>query len=227
MSTLTCENPVQQRARQSLGVSSRAIYAMAAALVRQLHGGGGRLCDVGCGAGRFQEFAASLSDHYVGVDVVRYEEFPANLEFVLADLEHAPWQISDDFADVTVAIETIEHLENPRAFFRELTRITRPGGVIVVTTPNQLSLLSKMTMVLKNEFNAFRANSYPAHQTALLRVDLERIARECGLIDLVVSFTNHGRIPGTALHWPPPFGGQWFSDNIGIGARKPAGREAR
>jgi hypothetical protein len=51
---------------------------------------------------------------------------------------------------------------------------------VVITTPNQESLLSKLTLLLLNEFNAFRAGSYPAHLTALLEVDRRRIAAECG-----------------------------------------------
>ncbi len=53
---------------------------------------------------------------------------------------------------------------------------------MIVTTPNQLSLLSKLTLVLKNEFNAFQAGSYPAHLTALLEADLRRIGVECGWV---------------------------------------------
>lgn len=125
---------------------------------------------------------------------------------------------------MVVAVETIEHLENPRAFARELTRLLRPGGYIIVTTPNQLSMLSKLTLVLRNEFNAFRAGSYPAHLSALLEVDLRRIAMECGWIDVSVSFTNSGRIPGTSRHWPTWLSRLWpraLSDNVVIRGRKP------
>lgn len=75
----------------------------------------------------------------------------------------------------------IEHLENPRAFIRVLVRLTKPGGWVFVTTPNQLSLLSQMTLMLKNQFNAFQEapSLYPAHITALLEIDLIRITTEC------------------------------------------------
>jgi SAM-dependent methyltransferase len=222
MTSVVTDIPLEERARATLGISNRAIYAMVATLLRRLHGSGGRLCDIGCGAALFREFASPLCDSYCGVDAVRYDSYPNDAEFIQTDLDSASWPVRDEVGDVVVAIETIEHLENPRAFFRELTRITRPGGTIVVTTPNQLSLLSKLTLLVKGQFNAFQQSSYPAHRTALLKVDLERIARECGLVDLHISFTNSGRIPGTSCHWPPPFGGQMFSDNIALAARKPA-----
>lgn len=227
MTSVVTDIPLEQRARATLGISSRAIYTMVASLVRRLHGSGGRLYDIGCGVGRFQEFASSVCDSHCGVDAVRYDSFPTDAEFIQVDLDGASWPVGDEVADVVVSIETIEHLENPRGFFRELTRITRPGGTIVVTTPNQLSLLSKLTLLIKGQFNAFQQSSYPAHRTALLKVDLERIARECGLVDLQIAFTNSGRIPGTPYHWPPPFGGEMFSDNIAVAARRPAGTSMR
>ena len=75
--------------------------------------------------------------------------------------------VEDGAADVVVSIETIEHLENPRALFRELVRAVRPGGLLLVTTPNQLSLLSKLSFVVKDRHGAFQAVHYPAHITAL------------------------------------------------------------
>ncbi len=85
----------------------------------------------------------------------------------------------DEAADVVAAVETIEHLENPRAFVRELVRLVKPDGWVIVTTPNQLSLLSLITLLIKHRFSAFQDVHYPAHLTALLEVDLKRIAAEC------------------------------------------------
>lgn len=192
---------VEARARQSLGASDAAILATVA---RQLNvrGARGVLADVGCGTGSLWRMTRSQFAHCIGVDAVRYDALPADVDFRQADLDAGPLPLGDGEVDVAAAIETIEHLENPRALFRELARATRPGGWVVVTTPNQLSLLSILTLVTKGRFSAFQDAAYPAHLTALLEVDLRRIAAECGLTDVEVHFTGRGRIPFTGAHYP-------------------------
>lgn len=214
---------VDARARRSGGTSGDHIYRAVAAAVSG-KAAGGRLLDVGCGSGAMWTHLRNHIAEYVGADAVRYDGFPADHEFHRIDLDSGRVPVSDGFADVVVAVEVIEHLENPRQFARELSRLTKPGGWLVVTTPNQLSLLSKLTLLMFNEFNAFRAGSYPAHLTALLEVDLRRIASECGWVDVSVSFTGVGRIPGVSWAWPRWLSRQAprsFSDNILLLARKP------
>ena len=104
----------------------------------------GILLDVGCSSGNLYPFVRDRLSSYIGVDIVRYDGFPAAAKWVEANLEQLPLPLPRECADVVVAVETIEHLENPRAFMRELTRLVKSGGTVIVTTPNQLSLLSKM-----------------------------------------------------------------------------------
>ena len=184
---------VETRARQSLGISGDPIYRAVANAVTDRHSGGGILIDVGCGTGNLWSYLRSRFDRYVGVDVVRYDGLPDEVEFHRIDLDTGRAPLPDAAGEVVVAVETIEHWRTPVAFVRELTRLARPGGWVVVTTPNQLSLLSKMTLVVKNEFNAFQSGSYPAHLTALLEADLRRIGGECGWC---------GR--GRGVHWQRP-----------------------
>ena len=217
---------VEDRARRSLGTSAEAIYRMVAAALAGRHPGGGILLDVGCGHGQLWPFVADRFDRYVGADAIRYDEFPAEREFHRVDLETGRIPLPDGYADVVAAVETIEHLENPRAFARELTRLTRPGGWVVVTTPNQLSVLSKLALLLRSEFPAFRGSNYPAHLTALLEVDLRRIAGECGWVEVAVAYSRRGRMPGVSWHWPRVLSRLFprgYSDNVLIIGRKAAG----
>jgi 2-polyprenyl-3-methyl-5-hydroxy-6-metoxy-1,4-benzoquinol methylase len=205
------------RAYCSGGASESAIYAMVADALCHAGITTGTLLDIGCGSGNLYPFVRDRVSSYVGVDLVRYDGFPAGAEWIEANLDLLPLPLPADRTDVVAAVETIEHLENPRAFMRELVRLTKPGGTVVVTTPNQLSLLSKMTLMLKNRFCAFQDVHYPAHITALLEIDLIRIASACGLENLSISYSNKGRIVFTALHYPRTISRLWpraMSDNI-------------
>jgi hypothetical protein len=215
---------VEDRARRSGGISAEPIYRCVARALQDRHPGGGCLVDVGCGQGDLWPFVSACFEHYLGIDVVRHDRFPADGAFLTLDLDAGaiPW--SDPPADVVAAVEVIEHLENPRAFFRALVPLVRSGGWLIVTTPNQLSFLSKLTLVCKNQFNAFQDSCYPAHLTALVEMDLRRMAAECGLVDVAVLFSQQGRIPGCAWHFPRWLSRLWpraFSDNILLIARKP------
>ena len=222
---MTLSTDVETRARLSLGTSAEPIYRTVATLLAERHVNG-VLIDVGCGTGNLWRTLGPGFARYVGADVVRYDGFPSDCEFHLIDIATGRVQLGDGVGDAVGAVETIEHVENPRAFARELTRLCRTGHWVVITTPNQLSLLSKLTLVLRHEFNAFRASSYPAHLTALLEVDLRRIAGECGWTDVTVRYTGDGRIPGTSRHYPGWLSQRFpraLSDNVALIARTATG----
>lgn len=216
------EAAVHARALQSRGESGDPIYRAAAAALRA-RGAAGTVVDLGCGTGRFQHHAGSIATAYIGVDVVRHPGLGSDVTFVQADLDREPVPLGDGRADIVAAIETVEHLENPRRLLREAARILRPGGTLVVTTPNQLSLLCLLCLIFKGEFAAFQDTSYPAHRTALLPADLRRIAGECGFGAIAVSYTESGRVPLTGVHYPGFLSRacpRWCSDNVVLTARK-------
>jgi SAM-dependent methyltransferase len=188
----------------------------------------GTLLDVGCGTGAL---ASGLPGdfRYVGVDVVRHLGFPAGRELILGDLDGGRIPCGDATADIVVSAETIEHVENPRALMRELVRVTKPGGWVFVTTPNQLSWASLVCLLARGQFQYFQEapGLYPAHITALLEIDLRRIAAESGLSEIDVRYSAEGRMPFSPRRWPgalrAPHGlrGRAFSDNVLVFGTKP------
>jgi len=215
---------IESRARLSHGTSAAAIYAMVRESLRVRQGNGGVLLDVGCGAGALRESIGKVFDRYVGVDAVRYDGFPLGAEFIHADLDQSRIPLADAFADVVAAVEVIEHLENPRGFMRELVRLAKSGGWVMVSTPNQLSLLSLLTLIVRHRFSAFQDVHYPAHRTALLEIDLRRISHECGLEDVSILFSHQGRVVLTPWHYPGTLVRclpRALSDNVLLIGRKP------
>jgi 2-polyprenyl-3-methyl-5-hydroxy-6-metoxy-1,4-benzoquinol methylase len=220
--TGTAGADVAERARLSLGRSHQRIYQTVAAVLAA-RDAGGALADIGCGGGALWPVLGGRFRSCVGVDAVRYDGLPADVEFHAADLDAGRLPLPDASVDTAAAVEVIEHLENPRAFVRELARVVRPGGWVVVTTPNQLSALSLLTLAVKGRFSAFQDGDYPAHRTALLEIDLRRIMTECGLRDLAVTYTGLGRLPLSGSHYPDAvakLAPRWLSDNVVIAGRR-------
>ena len=215
---------VEARARQSLGSSSAAIQRMVAAAVERHDLKGTRIFDVGCGHGALHVAVKDRFVEYHGLDAVRYGGFPEGRAFTRVDLDAEIWPVASGSGDLVAAVETIEHLENPWAFVRQLAALAAPGGWLVVTTPNQLSLLSLLTLTLKRRFSAFQDTHYPAHRTALLESDLQRIVEASGLDVVEIGYSVEGRIPLTGGHYPAAMSRQWpraLSDNVMIVAKKP------
>lgn len=218
------------RTQQTAGSSNEQVYRAAVDLLDEVQAQAAVLVDVGCGAAAFKTFLGPRCARYVGADAARHLGLPNDVELVQVDLDSGRVGLGDASADVVTSLETIEHLENPRALCRELVRLTKPGGFVLVTTPNQLSVMSKLGLLLKNEFVHFqeRPGLYPAHISALLEIDLVRIFRELGLDDVRVRYTGSGRMPLTARSWPRLLSardgslGRAFSDNVLIVGRKPA-----
>ncbi len=184
------------------------------------------MLDVGCGQQRLVQELTGQFDRYIGVDVVAYGGLSQPM--IVADLESG-LPLQSGSADVVAAVEVIEHLENPRGFVRELARVTRPGGIVLITTPNQLSALSLLSLVVKRRFGAFQDVHYPAHRTALLEIDLWRIVAEVGLTAPRVHYSRHSRPPLTSVAYPGWIAKRapvLLSDNVLICARKPTSEGA-
>ena len=98
-----------------------------------------RILDVGAGEGYFCKLAAARGYHIEGCDFQPQLFKLSGVPFHQADLNHHI-PVPDESFDCVVAIEVIEHLENHSQFMRELLRVTKKGGSIILTTPNVTSI---------------------------------------------------------------------------------------
>jgi len=113
--------------------------------------------DISSGSGYI---AQKFSD--AGASVKIFDLFPeqntrSNLTCEKIDLQQ-PFPIADAAADIVVCAETIEHLPNQHFFFKEVARITKKGGIVLLTTPNPSSLRSRLSQFLMESEHY----SYPA-----------------------------------------------------------------
>lgn len=73
----------------------------------------------------------------------------------VADLNVDPLPYPDASFDLVTCTEVIEHLEHYRFALREMSRVLRPGGVCIVSTPNVLNLRSRLRYLFFGFFNLF------------------------------------------------------------------------
>jgi 2-polyprenyl-3-methyl-5-hydroxy-6-metoxy-1,4-benzoquinol methylase len=206
----------------SEGISAEPIYQTVLQLCRTLPLNGD-LLEFGAGTGTL---AKQLAIFHTGRSITcadirpRPETLPSHILWLEADLNN-PIPVPDHSFDTIISTEVIEHLENPRAIFREFHRLLRPGGVLIVTTPNQESVRSIAGLLMGGHFVAFLGRSYPAHITALLRKDFQRICRETQFEEPQFYYTDSGGIPKLPhIRWQSlTFGllkGRLFSDNVAV-----------
>lgn len=189
-------------------------------------GSQGDLLDFGAGRGELLRRLSALGAHrkLAGADLFgRPGNLDEGIDWYQQDL-NLPLAIERSF-DTVVCSEAIEHLENPRQTFRSFHALLRPNGLLVLTMPNQECLRSYAGLLAGGHFAHFLGSSYPAHITALLRMDLTRICRETGFSDPEFSFTDEGGIPKmpSVLWQSVTFGlarGRLFSDNVAMVARR-------
>lgn len=97
----------------------------------------GAYCDVGCGPGGVLQIAADRGWNPVGVEISSWavEEGKRNgLDIRQGSLLDAAFP--ENHFDAVSMFDVLEHISSPRENVREIYRILKPGGVLVIETPN-------------------------------------------------------------------------------------------
>jgi 2-polyprenyl-3-methyl-5-hydroxy-6-metoxy-1,4-benzoquinol methylase len=213
----------QEASLQSLGISHPIIHQTIEKILNEKSLNEGLLLDVGAGVG---DFVRQMQEHKQfqlhAVDLM-YSKV-AGVEWFVQDLNRL-LQFKGDKFNVVSCIEVLEHVENPRKLIREMFRVLKPGGYLIASTPNNQSWRAILSYVFREHFVAFTNSSYPAHITAMNKMDLQRMCDEAGFQSIEFFYTNSGTLPKwTKWKWQDihksAFQGMRYSDNIIVVAQK-------
>ncbi len=142
----------------------------------------GSVLDAASGDGYVSQRMQMLGFDVTCADMHFDEDFPMRNTVTLDLNERLPF--ADASFDGVVSIETIEHLENPWFFLREISRVTRTGGFVCITTPNVGNLQSRLLTLLEGRPVWFRRSHVEplGHISPIFPHLLEEMTRRAGLV---------------------------------------------
>lgn len=166
-------------------------------VLRQIPSGAGGVLDAACGDGTVSRALAERGYAVEAVDLPDTAPFavPANVHYRSVDLNRG-LPFDDRSFDLIVSIETIEHLENPAAFLRELGRVAKQGATVYLTTPNVASIWSRLSFAVFGRplwFHPWDLNPL-GHVTPMFAHIAEQFARSAGL-EVVAKRYSEARVP--------------------------------
>lgn len=121
-----------------------------------------KVLDLACGEG-YGSFLLSEwgAKEVIGVDISKESINNANknfkkdnIKFLVSDAEKLS-TLEDKSFDLIVSFETIEHLKNPDLFLKEIKRLIKPNGIIIMSCPNDYFYYP-----LENEKNEYHLRKY-------------------------------------------------------------------
>jgi 2-polyprenyl-3-methyl-5-hydroxy-6-metoxy-1,4-benzoquinol methylase len=94
----------------------------------------GKVLDLGCWNGDFLKMVRSDWEKW-GIDLARHHDLPEKVQFLCADVTE-DFPVVENHFDLVFAGEIIEHLLSTQIFLERCHQILKPGGVLILTTPN-------------------------------------------------------------------------------------------
>lgn len=160
--------------------------------------------DLGAGQGAFSRKLKDLGHKVVAVDSHPENWKAPDIQLVKANLDG---QFAENIQTVqakfgaVVAIEIIEHIENPFSFAREAAKLLNKGGLLFLTTPNVEAVNSRLIFLYTGRLKHFGAYETvrPAHITPIFRWKLEMLLEEAGFEIIDESFNRIIYQTGTNL----------------------------
>lgn len=109
-------------------IARRGLHGALTVLLPELRG---EVLDVGCGTKPYRTLIPAT--RYVGLDYDSPERRGQGFADVFYDGDRFPFE--DGSFDGVLCTQVLEHVFNPEEFLREVARVLRPGGTLVLTVP--------------------------------------------------------------------------------------------
>ena len=146
----------------------------------------GRLLDAPAGTGELSYLLQKQGFDVVAGDIDESVVKARNVQIKKLDL-NGLFPFEDSAFDYCINVEGLEHLENPFHTLREFSRVLKPGGVLIMTTPNVLNVFSRLRYVLIGfhanfgDYYMDERNFYTLHINPVGFPEIAFAVKRCGL----------------------------------------------
>ena len=138
---------------------------------------GMHILDFGCGEGAFSQRLVDSGMIVDGCDI-NTDQIKANLNKKIRfnlNNEINPDSFSDKY-DVLIALEILEHLQNPWKYLKDCLTLLKDDGIIVLSTPNISNFISRLRLFMRGSLIAFEKTDLAhGHITPLSFIQLENM----------------------------------------------------
>jgi SAM-dependent methyltransferase len=115
----------------------------------------GSVLDVPTGQGAISKELEKLGFKVFLGDIARQNILYKNGRCIQIDMEKS-FPFKEKTFDYGVCIEGVEHIENPYGLVREFARVIKKGGYLVITTPNVMTIKSRLRFLFYSYLDYFR-----------------------------------------------------------------------
>lgn len=142
-------------------------------LVKRIHEAGAKsILDVGCTDGFLSQKFRAMGLYTIGIDASASAVETARTradEAYVADTGKEALPLPDGKVDLIWAGEIIEHIFDTEFFVEELLRVTKPGGRLILSTPNLGAWINRIALLLGTQPFFTEVGVRPSNQGSFLR----------------------------------------------------------
>jgi 2-polyprenyl-6-hydroxyphenyl methylase/3-demethylubiquinone-9 3-methyltransferase len=165
-----------------------------------------KVLDVGCGGGYLiDKLRRAYPDwDYHGCDWLANPPDGHAFRYTKVDLNERFLQsYGDQSFDLTFCSDVLEHLENPARMLREMARVTRDNGLLMLSLPNSWNVLERLRYLANANFKRYRSErkSGPHGHISLFTSDILQSLADRASLDIVSIRGGHMVFAGVILPW--------------------------
>lgn len=112
------------------------------------------ILEIGCGEGNtLVELKKQGKAKFIaGVDIIDLNQANRLDKFILADIESDNINLPEEYFDVIICADVLEHLKDPWSVLKKISKFLKPDGILLASIPNIREIKTLINIAIKGDF---------------------------------------------------------------------------